>query len=206
MAAAPTRPCTARVSGGAGRRRLAKSVIATEAVNVSAGFGAGSVAGPRDVASEPAEPLNAPLTPETGSHSLPLNDVRVPTAQYVTTGDVAWRITTLDSVTSVASKWSTSAIPLSRFCGAPCRASDPGEVFEGGGGVTWNTESRMPERPAPAAITTAATTAQLATAPHADRDQRRLAAAPAPAPASAACGASEVTRSARATKTQTPRK
>ena len=71
----------------------------------------------------------------------------------------------------------------------------------GAGGGTWNTVSRMPESPAPATITTSATTARLAIAPESGRST----AAEGGAPGSGSVTGDDA-RSAKAKKTTTPRK
>ena len=78
---APGRPWTAMVVGGAGRSRLTKSAMATLAVKVCCGPGAGSVVVAIEAAVARLDPVSAAFTPAAGSHAVPLNAERVPTIQ-----------------------------------------------------------------------------------------------------------------------------
>ena len=116
------------------------------------------------------------------------------------TGDRAVKITTLEAEISVARRWSTSEIPV---IGATARAG-PGVGFLGAPvlvGLTWKTVSRMPDRPAPTAMATAATRRHPISAPSPSRKRR-----PPGTEKAAAVGptGAVVPRSARATKASTP--
>ena len=69
------------VCGGDGTRRLTKSVIDTWAVKVGAEVGDGSAWGASAATPALGDPASAASMPEVGSHSVPLNDDRVPTCQ-----------------------------------------------------------------------------------------------------------------------------